>query len=248
MTRDKIQKWAIRERMAKTGERYTTARHYHLDLHQHHQSSPEAKEPSEDTPVAVVQEPAALPPRVAEPGMSEEAVLRGTGKTWDEWFALLDGWDAAARKHPEIARHLHDAHGIDGWWAQSVTIGYERARGMRGVHEHPDGYAVSASKTLPVPVDRLYAAFVDEEQRGHWLDPDELRLRTRQPNRSARFDVIANDTRLGATFVAKGEAKAAVQLQHERLPTADDVDPWRAHWKSRLDRLARWFAEEPTID
>jgi hypothetical protein len=33
MTKDNAQKQAIRARMAKTGERYTTARHYLLDLH-----------------------------------------------------------------------------------------------------------------------------------------------------------------------------------------------------------------------
>ena len=33
MTKDKAQKQAIRARMTKTGERYTTARHYLLDLH-----------------------------------------------------------------------------------------------------------------------------------------------------------------------------------------------------------------------
>ena len=33
MTKDKAQKRAIRARMDKTGERYTTARHSMLDLH-----------------------------------------------------------------------------------------------------------------------------------------------------------------------------------------------------------------------
>jgi hypothetical protein len=239
MTRDKAQKRAIRERMAKTGERYTTARHFHLDLHNDRQS--ESAVPAvagNEATMFAVQDQAALPPRVAEPGMSDESVLRGTGKTWDEWFVLLDGWEAARREHPEIARHLHDAHGIDGWWAQTVTVGYERARGMRAVHERPDGFSVNASKTFPVPVEQLFAAFVDDAMRDRWLGPGELRLRTNQPNRSARFDVLANDTRLAAWFTAKGPEKSSVQLQHERLPTADEIDGWRAHWKASLTRLA----------
>lgn len=243
MTREKAQKRAIRERMAKTGERYTTARHFHLDLH----LQPDPDEPpaagDADGHEPLVAEPASLPPRVAEPGMSDETILRGTGKSWDEWFALLDAWGANEKKHPEIARHLYDAHGVDGWWAQGVTVGYERARGMRGVHERPDGYSVNASKTIAAPVERLFAAFVDEAERDRWLDPGELRLRTSQPSRSARFDVLANSTRLAANFAGKGDAKASVQLQHERLPTADDVEPWKAHWKARLERLAAWLAE-----
>ncbi len=47
----------------------------------------------------------ALPPREAEPGLSDASVERGTGKTWDEWFDLLDGWAAGKRTHAEIANH-----------------------------------------------------------------------------------------------------------------------------------------------
>ncbi len=173
--------------------------------------------------------------------MSDEAIRRGTGRAWDEWLALLDGWGATERMHPEIARHLVEEHGLGGWWAQSVTVGYERARGMRASHERPDGYSVNASKTFPVPVDRLYAAVVDEAVRDRWLEPGTLRFRTAQPNRSARFDV-ADGTRLHVYFVAKGEAKATAQFQHEKLPGPEDVDTRRTFWRERLGHLAEALA------
>ena len=47
-----------------------------------------------------------LPPRVAEPGMSDEAIKKGSGKSWDEWFALLDAWGALEMTHTEIARYI----------------------------------------------------------------------------------------------------------------------------------------------
>jgi uncharacterized protein YndB with AHSA1/START domain len=240
MTKDKIQKRAIRERMTKTGERYTTARHFHLDL-QHQQA---AAALDADEPGGIDLDFPELPPRVAEPGLSDETVSRATSKSWDGWFAVLDAWGASQRKHPEIARFLHDVHGTDDWWAQTITVGYERARGIRAVHERPDGFSLNASKTFPVSVDRLYHAFVDEEARSRWLDPGELRLRTSQPNRSARFDVVANETRLGAWFTPKGTGKSTVQLQHERLPTAGDVDLWRTHWQARLKRLLAFMTED----
>ena len=195
-------------------------------------------------PVEPKPRPAELPPRVAEPGMSDDAVRRGTGRTCDEWFALLDGWQARERSHPEIARYLWQEHGVDGWWAQGVTVGYERARGMRAKHERPDGFSVNASKTVPVPVARLFAAFVEEAARDRWLEPGTLRLRTAQPDRSARFDVVANGTRLAVTFAAKGDAKASVQIEHQKLPIVEDVDTWRAFWKARLARLAALLAGE----
>lgn len=268
MTKDKAQKQAIRERMAKTGEHYTTARHYLLDLHRQPQTdaSGAGLDPAGTMPdlevvafglstATILIEPtaperaandsASLLPRVTEPGMSDAAIERGTGKTWDEWFALLDAWGAASRNHAEIARHLYETYGIDGWWAQGVTVGYERARGMRTVHERPDGFSMNASKTFPVPLERLFSSLVEEDERTQWLDGIELRLRTSQPNRSARFDVLTADRRLAVNFLARGDSKAAVQFQMERLPQAEDVTTWKAIWKTQFDYLADYLHEKP---
>lgn len=171
-------------------------------------------------------------------GMSDEAVERGTGKRWAAWFDLLDAWDAAQRSHREIAAFLHETHGVSGWWAQGVTVGYERARGRRAVNERPDGFTVSVSKTFSTPVDRLSAHFAEEVLRNRWLEPGTLRLRTVQPGRSARFDVVADGTRLSVWFIAKRETKATAQLQFEHLPTAADIEPIRSAWKAHLARLA----------
>ena len=48
---------------------------------------------------------------------------------------MLDGWEAASRSHTEIARWLREEHGVDGWYSQSITVGYERARGLRAPGE-----------------------------------------------------------------------------------------------------------------
>ncbi len=71
-----------------------------------------------------------------------------------------------------------------------------------------------------------------------------LRLRTSQPRRSARFDVLlpgATGTRLEVYFTDKGGAKASAALQHSKLPDAESIEPWRAFWKERLARLAAHF-------
>jgi hypothetical protein len=260
MTKDKAAKRATRARMAKTGERYTTARLYALDLHHsppqaqlaedeqapvplHGESAPELAE--ELAPLADSRPPSSvlrlLPPRVAEPGVSDAAVQRATGKAWDRWLAILDAWDGTAKTHTEIARYVHEAYDIDGWWAQNVTVGYERARGMRALHERPDGFSANASKTFAVPVERLFAAIVNDEERSCWMSNVALRGRTSQPHKSARFDVLPGDLRLAAYFTGKGADKSSVQLQQERLPDAAAVDQWKTVWKEQLARLAEYL-------
>ena len=164
MTAQKSFKRLVRSRMEKTGESYTAARATLLA----------AEEPKvTEGPVFTV---------------SEEAIRRRTGRGWEQWFDLLDEWGAVERPHKEIARWLVDEHRVDGWGAQSVTVSYERARGLRAVGEHADGFAITASRTVAVPVERLYDAFVDESLREQWLPDAELRERTATRPKGARFD------------------------------------------------------------
>ena len=112
---------------------------------------------------------------------------------------------------------------------------------MRAINERPDGFSVNASKTFAVPVERLFAAFVNEDERERWLDGIALRTRTSVPNKSARFDVLPGDGRLAVTFIARGDAKSSAQLQQERLADAAAVEQQRALWKAQLDRLADYL-------
>ena len=64
-------------------------------------------------------------------GISDTAVRAKTGKGWEEWFAILDEWDAKEKGHTASAKHLRDELGVSPWWAQAVTVRYEYARGLR---------------------------------------------------------------------------------------------------------------------
>jgi hypothetical protein len=213
MTRQRSFKRLVRARMQKTGESYTAARASLL-------AAAEAK--------------AATGPALAT---SDETFRRRTGRGWEEWFDLLDGWGALERSHGEIVRWLSVEQGIDGWSAQAVTVSYERARGGRAVGERADGFAITASKTVTVPVDRLYDAFVDASQREHWLPEAELRERTATKPKSARFDWGDGATRVIVSFARKGEAKSTVALEHARLGGAEDADRMKAYWREHLSVL-----------
>ena len=74
------------------------------------------------------------------PPLTSDAAVRGaTGHDYDAWFALLDAWGASGRTHGEIAAWLIGERGTDTWWAQTITVQYERARGLR-----PPGAAATA--------------------------------------------------------------------------------------------------------
>ncbi len=205
MTTQRSFKRLVRARMEKTGESYTAARAVVL-----------AAQPSE---------PVETPPLVT----SDETIRERTGRGWEEWFDLLDEWGAADKTHREIARWLAGQQGIHplAWNAQAIAGSYERARRGRQVGEHEDGFTVTASKTVAVPVERLYAAFVDPG----------LRERTTIEPRSARFDWGDGATRVHVSFAAKGEGKSVAALSHERLPDGGEAERMKAFWRERVAGL-----------
>jgi hypothetical protein len=217
MTEHKSFKRLVRTRMEKTGESYTAARAQVLG----------AAEP---------QTPQAEPPALAT---SDAAIRERTGRGWEEWFDLLDEWGAAERKHRETARWVAAQQGLDplAWNVQAVVSSYERARGLRAVGEHEDGFAITASKTVAVPVERLYEAFVNEAQRARWLPDARLRERTVLPPRSARFDWGDGPSRVHVAFAAKGDAKSTAALQHVRLADAEEAERMKAYWRERVSAL-----------
>ena len=171
---------------------------------------------------------------------SDEVIRSNTGKAWDEWFALLDAWGGVERPHPEIARWLNQEHGIPGWWAQGVTVAYEQARGLRAPRQRRGGqFEVNASKTVAVPVERLYEAFADPALRERWLPGAAFEVRTARPGKSIRANWEDGSTRLVIGFTAHGEARSQVALAHERIPDAATADKLKAWWRERVADLKR---------
>ncbi|MFN2587551.1 MAG: hypothetical protein ABR613_05485 [Actinomycetota bacterium] len=226
MTRQKSFKERIRARMHKTGESYATARRRLVE-------KAEADARKRRTPQTI-----------APNRKSDASVVAATGRSWDEWFTMLDEWGAAERSHTEIARWLAGEQGVDGWWAQSVTVTYEQERGMRAPGQRADGtYGVSASKTVDVPVTDLFEAFADERMRERWLGDYELQVRTARPGKSITAAWEDGSTRLTIAFVPKAEAKSQVALEHQKVARAEDADELKAFWRERLAALKKLLEE-----
>jgi hypothetical protein len=175
---------------------------------------------------------------------SEGALRRATGLDRDAWFALLDASGAERRSHEEIARWITAVHGVSSWWAQTLTVEYEQARGRRPARSARDGrHAVSLTTTVEVPVERLFQAFVHEPLRRHWLPGAHLRPRKVQPRQSVRFDWDDGATSVLVGFMARGTARSRVALLHDGLPHAAAALELKAWWRERLAALVALLAD-----
>lgn len=162
---------------------------------------------------------------------------RAAGRTYDEWFALLDRWGAPGHPFREIADWLQGEHELSSWWAQKLIVEYEQARGLRPPGIRPDGtFTIGASKTVSVPVERLYAAVVDPAERDRWLPGNVMRERTSRPCRSARFD-CGDGSQVSVTFETKSATRSMIALEHERLPDTETATSTKEFWQERLTVL-----------
>jgi uncharacterized protein YndB with AHSA1/START domain len=213
MPKNRDLKRLTRSRMKKTGESYTAAR---AEL---------IKKSRQDF--------------AERAGMSDRVVSAKTGRNWAEWVRLLDDRGARSMIHRDIASYLNEEHGIPGWWAQMVTVGYERIRGLRDVGQRRSGeYEAGKSKTLPVPVGKLFFAFTDARTRKKWLPGVTWAVRTAVPDKSIRV-TWEDGTSLELYFSPKGPEKSQVAVRHCRLGNREQVAKAKAYWGERLDELAK---------
>lgn len=181
-----------------------------------------------------------------ESSQSGAGMRRGTGRDRAEWFAVLDAWGAAGRPYRAIADWLTSEHKLSDWWAQKLIVEYEQARGVRKAGVRPGGtFTVTASKTVAVPAERLFQAFVDASMRERWLPGAVLRERTSRPGRAARFDWGDGATRLNVGVTAKGRSKSQAAVEHERLPDSQTAEETKTYWRERLAALKALLEPEP---
>ncbi|MGI8425110.1 MAG: hypothetical protein ACR2M4_00615 [Actinomycetota bacterium] len=171
---------------------------------------------------------------------SDKVIVQNTGRDYAAWFKMLDRWEAKGKKHSEIAGWLSSEHEVDGWWAQHLTVAFEQERGMRAPGQMADGtYSVSASKTVGVPLKRLFEAFENEAIRSRWLGDFDLEVRTARPNKSVTARWEGGKTRLTVGFYAKDAKKSRVALAHEKIPDSKQADELKTFWKERLSHLKK---------
>src|SRR5207247_1153146 len=141
---------------------------------------------------------------------SDAALKKATGCTWERWVRALDRENASSWSHAKIARYVREKYKTPSWWTQTVTVGYERIKGLRARGQQRDGsYRATRSKVVPVALSALYQAFSDSRIRDRWLPDGEFDVQRATREKSMRLSA-ADGTSVVVGFVAKGPAKSQV--------------------------------------
>lgn len=214
MTAQATFKKRVRTRMATTGEKYAAARRVLIDL---------ARSDGRMW--------------VSEPEMSDDAIREGTGRGWNEWCDTIEAAHPDDVDHATVAAWVHDqVDDITHWWAQGVTVGWERITGRRLPYQQGDGlFAASKFRTIAVDADELRAILLDDEDRADLLGGLDTERRSRPTSKGIRIGMPEGVAEL--TLEVKAYGRTRVAVQHAQLPSHLDVPGWRAWWTEWLDAL-----------
>lgn len=173
------------------------------------------------------------------------AIERATGRAWDDWVRVFDAHGARSLPHAEIAKlalaTMPPGVESEEWWAQGVAIAFEQHAGLRVPGQSSTGtFRVSASRTVPLDRD----AAIEAWRRAFGAEPQHRGLAV-ENGRSSRTDkrtfwrfALAGGGKVEVSATpAKDPAKSSLTISHDGLPSGDDVEAWRAHWKGQLAAL-----------
>ncbi len=181
--------------------------------------------------------PAMIRPIEQAVGVSSDAVARRTGKSWAQWFQLLDAAGAAELDHKGIVAVLAQRHGVGPWWQQMVTSAYEQARGKRETQTADEGFQVGIVKTLELPLAKLFRFWSEPAERNKWLADDRFSIHKATASKSIRARWGRGVSRIDVDFCEKGPMKSQVTVQHNKIESSDAAEQMKAYWAKKISAL-----------
>jgi uncharacterized protein YndB with AHSA1/START domain len=169
-------------------------------------------------------------------GVSTDAVARRTGKTWDDWFAVLDNAGAATLDQRGIIAILAQKHGIGPWWQQMIAVGYESLRGAAEKAPVVDGFQISSSCTLDAPLTRVFRLWNDSGERARWLADDRFVVRAATADKVIRARWGKGTSHVAVSFAEKA-GRTEVSVEHHQIESRGAAEQMKAYWAKKLGLL-----------
>jgi hypothetical protein len=171
--------------------------------------------------------------------ITDKPVMEKTGHDLGHWYAVLDkkgALEMSMEKIYEVAFALPGLKNLSEWNRGLLATSYAWSRGIRERGEKKDGFEVSVSKTVGVPVEVLFESLVNEKIRSKWLS-EKIEIRKSTPNRSARITWSDGTSSLSVDLYEKGPDKSQIVVQHLKLPDSKKCGEMKVLWGKKLENL-----------
>jgi hypothetical protein len=173
---------------------------------------------------------------VSQPEHTDEVIEANTGRGWEQWRELIDAWPGHRDGHTAVAAWLQADHGVDGWWAQAVTGGWERITGRRLPYQMADGsFTANKSATITTDHDALREMLLAADGRAALFPGLEAELRSRPASKNVRIGLAQGVAEI--SLAQRDDGRATVTVAHAKLDAPEDVEQWKGFWSGWLEAL-----------
>ena len=184
--------------------------------------------------------------------VSPASAKAATGKTLEEWYAVLDAKGGASEGRRVLTEYLFRQLKVDAWWTTTIIVEYEKARAVAEKDGLAKGYNICVTKALTAAPERVLEEFSD----GSWWlgkgvkvaegasfdagDGHKGKFKKVTPGKLIRFTwegpghAPAEVVEIKATVMP---GKTSVLISHDRLQTRDTADGMREAWAKVLNVL-----------
>ena len=191
--------------------------------------------------------------------VSSEAVEQATGKSWAEWIELLSEQCTTESTHKDMVRILKETGGLEnGWWQQTIAVGYEIVRGSRVLGETANaGFEVGVQKTVDLSPQQTWQLLTSRKGLLLWLgEVDDLNLvkgekfqtkdgssgEIRSIKRAERIRIKwqPNDGSNSSTFqitLSPVKNKTSIRVHHENLSRDTSRSEMQKRWRTILEKI-----------
>jgi hypothetical protein len=176
--------------------------------------------------------------------ISDESVIKSTGKSWNEWFFIMNKSGAKKMEHKDIAIMLSEKYHVPDWWSQMVTVQYEQEIKGRKKHETTSGYQISKSKTFPFSISKIYNAVQSPSLRKIWLKNPDFVITTSTKNKSIRAKWNDSNTNIEFQFYPKDKLKTQLVVQLNKLQSASDATKMKTYWVKSFEKLNTFLEKD----
>ena len=173
--------------------------------------------------------------------ISDESVKKATGKTWSEWFSVLNKACAKKMEHKTVAELLYKRYGLSLWWSQMVTVQFEQEIKGRKKHETATGYQISKSVTLDSSIGKIFHSINSPIKRVIWLKDPGIIITKSNKDKSIRAKWVDGKTNVEFQLYPKDNFKTQVVVQHNKLRSAKEAEQMKKYWSKQLGNLKKYL-------
>lgn len=184
--------------------------------------------------------------------VSQASAKAATGRTLDDWYAHLDSRGGPSQGRRVLMEYLYRQMKVDPWWATTLIVEYEKARGVYEKDGHPKGYNICVTKALTVS----HEAAINEFADGSWWLGEGVKVaegaefdagdghrgvfKKVAPGKVIRFTWSGANHHPGEVVEVKcteAAGKTSLMINHDRIQTRAAADGMRDAWAAVLNTL-----------